>query len=52
MNNEVSYVDYNAYIHAVLEGTGEAWDWLCGAGLIIGGVDFSGSFLYVHQFSR
>ncbi len=47
---ELSYFDYEPYIHAVLEGTGEVWNWLCEADLIIGGVDFSGNFLCVPQF--
>jgi hypothetical protein len=42
---ELEYVDWEAYKDAVSIRSGEVWDWMCEADLIIGGVDFCGDFL-------
>jgi hypothetical protein len=42
---ELEYVDWKQFKDAVSIQSGEVWDWLCGADLIIGGVDFNNDFL-------
>lgn len=42
---ELEYLDWELFNDAVSTQSGEIWDWLCEADLIIGGVDFCGDFL-------